>query len=109
MTEQLLEALVNLSEIRPRPPHPISSFGCYIGPLNPSDPRLFHLIDHCWQATGTIRERFQVIRRKISDHLQSCPGTSTQDCRVIISLYMIGRTPQTAAPTVLLISKDADY
>jgi hypothetical protein len=102
MSSQLLEALVNLSELRPKPPHPIAFFGAYIGPID--------LHNHCWEATGILRDQFHnKIHSEIKDYLQVFFGSVPSEDRITVSFYMVGKSPQTAAPTVMFISENSDY
>jgi hypothetical protein len=57
--------------------------------------------EHCWEATGAVREMFKYLSKEILDQLggPSEPG----DPIVAWSIYMIGKTKATAVPTLLFI------
>ncbi len=102
MGSNLLEALVNLSELRPKPPHPIAFFGAYIGPIN--------IHNHCWEVKSILRDQFHSeIYPEIKNCLQDSFGSVPSEDRITVSFYMIGKSPQTAAPTVMVISENLDH
>jgi hypothetical protein len=57
--------------------------------------------EHCWEATGAVREMFKNLSKDILGQLggPSEPG----DPIVAWSIYMIGKTKATAVPTLLFI------
>jgi hypothetical protein len=57
--------------------------------------------EHCWEATGAVREMFKNLSKEILVQLggPSEPG----DPIVAWSIYMIGKTKATAVPTLLFI------
>ncbi len=53
----------------------------------------------CWEAVGPAREVFNKIRPRLKEHLES--GVETISSWVTWSMYMIGKTPECASPTIL--------
>lgn len=102
MSNQLLEGLVNQSEIRPKPPHPISAVGTYIGPITTRK--------HCWESRGIEQDIFNdIILPEIKDYLQGILESAPSEDRLTISLYMIGKSPLKASPTITFISENESY
>ena len=102
MTSQLLEALVARSSLRPRVQQPPECFGKYIGSIN--------FANHCWAAKGSVRDRFySELKPEILRHLDGWFGSVSSKDWVTLSVYMIGKTQKTAAPTVLFISENDRY
>ena len=59
---------------------------------------------NCWEAIGSAREQWIRLARDIQKHLEDCHDPIPKG--VIWSGYMIGRTKETAKPTVLFCSID---
>jgi hypothetical protein len=62
---------------------------------------------NCWNANNDLRARYRqyvrgVILKALEDYFDSVPGND----HCTLSLYMIGRSSETAEPTILLISND---
>lgn len=101
MTSQLLEALVTHS-LRPRVQQHPDCVGKYIGSIN--------FPNHCWAAKGPVRNRFySELKPEILRHLDGWFGSVSSEDSVTLSVYMIGKTQKTAAPTVLFISENDCY
>jgi hypothetical protein len=102
MSSELLNSLVNLSDLRPKPPHPIACIGAYIGPIDAKN--------YCWEIKSALRDQCQTqiyveIQKYLEDHFGSVPNED----RITISFYMIGKSPQAASPTILFISENSEY
>lgn len=77
--------------------NPVESLGPYIGLLSAAR-------YHCWEAGGKAREAFQQLSPEIKELLEASnipPGET-----VTWSIYMVGRTEQTASPKVLICSTE---
>lgn len=77
--------------------NPVESLGPYIGLLNAARYQ-------CWEASGKAREAFQQLSPEIKELLEASnipPGET-----VSWSIYMVGRTEQTASPKVLICSTE---
>jgi hypothetical protein len=61
--------------------------------------------NHCWEAIGAAREIFEEeIRKEIKHDVESC---CPEDGSMLSwSVFMIGRTRETAVPTILICSKN---
>lgn len=86
--------------IRAAPPPKSKSVGNYIGPIG-------KLGNRCWEAKESLRLLFyDQIRPGIVQHLdgqfRSVPTRDT----INVTLYMVGRRANTAAPTVLFVSEN---
>ncbi|OAA73484.1 peptidase (PNG1) [Cordyceps fumosorosea ARSEF 2679] len=53
----------------------------------------------CWEAVGPARDAFKRMCPRIKEHLES--GVETVSSWVTWSMYMIGKTPELACPTIL--------
>lgn len=72
--------------------------GKYVGPLS--------LFQHCWIATGHIRDLFyNEIRPKLLRHLEGWFQSMSSEGIVVLSLYMIGRPKRSPTPTICFISQ----
>jgi hypothetical protein len=101
MSDGLLDSLLNVSDLRPKPPHPIACVGAYIGPMDSKN--------YCWEVQSTLRRQCQTqIYTEIQSHLEDHFGSVPSQDRITISFYMIGKSPQTASPTVLFISENSE-
>lgn len=77
--------------------NPVESLGPYIGLLSAARYQ-------CWEASGKAREAFQQLSPEIKELLEASnipPGET-----VTWSIYMVGRTEQTASPKVLICSTE---
>ncbi len=72
-------------------PEPTLSVGRQIGKLGSKE--------LCWEAVGSAREAFTKICPRIKEHLES--GVETVSSWVTWSMYMIGKAPEHASPTIL--------
>jgi hypothetical protein len=101
MSTQFLEALVTRNSLRPR----VQTQGCvgkYVGAIN--------ILYHCWVATGCVRELFySELQETILHHLDGWSASLSSEDFVILSLYMVGRSERTAAPTICFISESSRY
>jgi hypothetical protein len=101
MSGELLQSLVNLSGLRPKPPHPVACIGAYIGRMDAKN--------YCWEIKSTLRGECQTqLYAQIQDCLQDYFGSVPNTDRITISFYMIGKSPQTAAPTIVFISENCE-
>jgi hypothetical protein len=101
MSSELLQSLVNLSGLRPKPPHPIACIGAYIGRMDAKN--------YCWEIKSTLRDECQTqLYAEIENCLQGHFGSIPNADRITISFYMIGKSPQTAFPTIVFISENAE-
>ncbi|KAK3385539.1 hypothetical protein B0H63DRAFT_184053 [Podospora didyma] len=58
----------------------------------------------CWQPVGRARVAWNAIRPNVKKYLDDfCPPSCSS---LILELYMIGKTQETAAPTILICSSD---
>lgn len=63
-------------------------------------------LENCWEVVGPARAEFEQIAKEIKDFLEkNFEPTSTP---VLWTMYMIGRSENTARPTILFCSKEAD-
>ncbi|KAH6960235.1 hypothetical protein DER45DRAFT_642194 [Fusarium avenaceum] len=77
---------------------PTESLGALVGPLHGGR-------YHCWEAAGKARQIFTRLSIEIKEYLEA---STISTCDIISwSLYMIGRTPGTAAPKVLICSTNS--
>lgn len=61
----------------------------------------------CWEATDSLRALFYTeIHPKIVERLDGLVGSLSTEKSIVVTLYMIGKRPNTAAPTVLFVSED---
>lgn len=60
----------------------------------------------CWKATGRARETFEVLAKDIKTYTDECVDSILGSHWVTWSIYMIGRTPQTAAPVVMFFCEE---
>jgi hypothetical protein len=76
-------------------PHPEHSIGTWYRKMGKLD---------CWEARGPARDTFAKLAKEIKDYLnkRSDPVTHT----VTWSIYMIGKTRETATPTILFCCKE---
>src|SRR6266536_2490339 len=57
----------------------------------------------CWEAVGPVRETWSRLSREIKDYIEaSCKYGPA----LILEIYMIGRTEETASPKILICSMD---
>ncbi|RDW91018.1 hypothetical protein BP5796_02183 [Coleophoma crateriformis] len=61
--------------------------------------------DSCWEAIGEAREAFLLIAAEIKDHLDKNSDPVSQ--AVTWSIYMIGRTRETATPRLMFCCQDS--
>jgi len=74
---------------------PEESLGAFVGPLHGGRYK-------CWEAAGRARAVFANLSAEIKEYLEA---STISTCDIISwSMYMIGRTPETAAPKVLICS-----
>ena len=74
--------------------------GEYIGTIGRSG-------NHCWEATDSLRAFFYTeIHSKIVERLDGLVGSLSTEKSIVVTLYMIGKRPNTAAPTVLFVSEN---
>jgi hypothetical protein len=79
-------------------PNPEESTGEYYGKMG---------LDHsCWEAVNTARQTFIQIADEIKVHLEKHSDPVLKP--VTWTIYMIGRTKNTAKPTIMFISKEED-
>lgn len=77
---------------------PTESLGALVGPLHGGRYQ-------CWEATGKARQIFTKLSTEIKEYLEA---TTISTCDIISwSVYMIGRTPDKAAPKVLFCSTNS--
>ncbi|KAH6990017.1 hypothetical protein EDB80DRAFT_729363 [Ilyonectria destructans] len=58
----------------------------------------------CWKPVGRAREAWNAVRPRIKEYLDNfCQSNSSS---VILEMYMIGKTEETASPTILICSSD---
>lgn len=58
----------------------------------------------CWKPVGRAREAWNAVRPRIKEYLDNfCQSNSSS---VILEMYMIGKTEDTASPTILICSSD---
>lgn len=79
------------SQGSPTWPEPTVSIGRKIG--------RFGSKEICWEAVGPAREVFNKICPRLKEHLES--GVETISSWVTWSMYMVGKTPEHASPTIL--------
>jgi hypothetical protein len=102
MSTQFLEALVSRNSLRPRVQQTQGCVGKYVGAIN--------ILYHCWGATGCIRELFySELQESILHHLNGWSASLSSEDFVIWSLYMVGRSERTAAPTICFISESSRH
>lgn len=76
---------------------------------NPQDSTGVHLATlgrnkSCWEAKGLARSVFENLQSKLREYIdQTCEPLSAD---VVWSLYMIGRTKETASPAITFISRE---
>ena len=78
---------------------PRESIGTFIGYLHGRGRRY-----SCWEAKGQAREAFDKLRCEIKECLQASNAPASDI--VTWSIYMVGRTEDTASPKVLICSTD---
>lgn len=61
---------------------------------------------HCWQAKGTVRRSFLVLKDHIKEHLEEHGDVVSTP--VIWQVYMIGKSRKSAYPVIFFCSKEAD-
>jgi hypothetical protein len=77
---------------------PAESLGALVGPLHGGRYQ-------CWEAAGKARQVFTKLRIEIKEYLEA---TTISTCDIISwSMYMIGPTPDKAAPKVLICSTNS--
>ena len=79
------------------------SVGNYVGRFGKFGP-------HCWEVRESIRTIYCTdIRPLILQHLDGRIGSVSTQGSITISVYMIGRRANTAAPTVLFVSENESH
>jgi hypothetical protein len=58
----------------------------------------------CWEAVGEARQKFEEIASEIKIHLEKCSDPIARP--VIWTIYMIGRTREESAPTIMFCGRD---
>ncbi|SPJ78355.1 uncharacterized protein FTOL_06744 [Fusarium torulosum] len=77
---------------------PTESLGALVGPLHGGRYQ-------CWEAAGKARQVFTQLSTEIKEYLEA---STISTCDIISwSMYMIGRTPDKAAPKVLICSTNS--
>jgi hypothetical protein len=77
---------------------PTESLGALVGPLHGGRYQ-------CWEAAGKARQVFTKLSTEIKEYLEA---STISTCDIISwSMYMIGRTPDKAAPKVLICSTNS--
>lgn len=61
---------------------------------------------HCWKAKGRAREVFEILAKDIKTYTDKCVDSIPGSNWVTWSIYMIGKTPQTAVPVVMFFCED---
>ncbi|KAK2616511.1 hypothetical protein QQS21_000554 [Conoideocrella luteorostrata] len=77
--------------------NPKDSMGESVGPLHGGR-------YHCWEAVGSARQAFTQLSPEIKGYLEASNIPAIDS--VSWSMYMIGRTPEKAAPKLLICSTD---
>jgi hypothetical protein len=98
MKAQVRNPLANLLGTEPRWPDPEESIGDFIT-----------LIDgkkSCWKAKGRAREAFEILAKDIKPYTDKCVDSIPGSDWVTWSIYMIGKTPQRAAPVVMFFCEE---
>jgi hypothetical protein len=80
------------SKIKPAWPRPEDSVGTWYRRMGRNE---------CWEANGPARETFDQIAGEIKKYLNRCSDPDPATPPVTWSMYMIGKTKETAAPTIM--------
>src|SRR5690348_5361880 len=102
MATQFLNFIFQNAHLHPRnSPHPC--VGEYVSSINRNN--------HCWKTIGEYRSDYDYyIKKRIVDHLEgwSAFSISSEDY-YHLECYMIGKSEQTASPTICFISTNSRY
>lgn len=60
----------------------------------------------CWKATGRAREVFEILATDIKSYSDKCIDSIPGSDWVTWSIYMVGKTPQTAAPVIMFFCEE---
>lgn len=64
--------------------------------------------NHCWKAKGRAREIFEILAKDLKTYTDKCVDSIPRSNYVTWSIYMIGRTPETAAPVVMFFCEEPE-
>jgi hypothetical protein len=72
---------------------------CYVGPLYDGY--------YCWEAKESFRHIFLELAPRIKTHLDNCCESIPSSDRVSFSLYAVGKSQNSAVPTIIFFCMDA--
>ena len=98
MKAQVRKPLANLLDVGPGWPNPEESIGDFIKAIDGKK--------SCWKAKGPARDTFEILAGDIKTYLDKCVESIPGSDWVTWSIYMIGKTPQRAAPVIMFFCEE---